>query len=265
MTDPEDALPPGLDEALAGAARAERLIVACDFDGTLSPIVDDHEAAAADPRALEPLAALVSLPHTEVVVISGRARSDLEPRLRSLPPEVALIGSHGAEPPEGSSEPHPEVERYASALDDLVREVPGVRLERKPFSLALHYRGVVASRQASVRSSALERLAATGAAVKEGKKVVEFLAVRADKGGALVRYRDEVARRNGAAQVVTLFVGDDVTDEAAFERLTPPDVSVKVGSGATAAAHALERREEVAALLERLRRLRADATTGRDS
>lgn len=263
MTAPGAAFPSALDDALRGAARAERLVVACDFDGTLSPIVRDHEAAAADPRALESLTALVSLPRTDVVVISGRARSDLAARLGSTSPEVALIGSHGAEPPDGALEPHPDVERYAAALADLARDVPGVSLERKPFSLALHYRNVAESRQASVRASALDRLAATGASVKEGKKVVEFLAMEADKGRALVTHRETLVREGEEGELVTVFVGDDVTDEAAFERLAPPDVTVKVGPGETAATHAVERQEDVAPLLDRLHRLRAEATAAR--
>jgi trehalose-phosphatase len=196
-----------------------------------------------------------------VVVISGRARSDLESRLGPVPADVALIGSHGAEPAEGSVTAHGDVERYAAALDDLVRETPGVRLERKPFSLALHYRNVAESHQEEVRVSAIDRVGAMAAAVKEGKKVVEFLAVQADKGTALTQYRDTLNERDEAGGLVTIFVGDDVTDEAAFERMAAPDVTVKVGPGETAADYAVEAQEDVAGLLQRLFRLRAEAAT----
>lgn len=253
-----------LDAALCRAAQAEQLLVASDFDGTLSPIVADHEAAAADPHALEWLLALASLARTEVVVISGRARSDLAPRLGSAPPEVALIGSHGAELIPGAATAHADVERYAAALADLVRETPGVSLERKPFSLALHYRNVAEVDQERIRGAAFDRVAAIAASVKEGKKVVEFLAVDADKGTALAHHRDALARRDDAGKVVIVFVGDDVTDEAAFRHLSPPDVTIKVGRGETAAAHSLDRQEDVAALLERLHQLRAATTTEGD-
>lgn len=259
---PTGAADAALDPALNRAAEAGRLLVASDFDGTLSPIVADHEAAVADGRALDALVALASLARTDVVVISGRARSDLARRLGSIPPEVALIGSHGAELAEGAATAHADVERYAAALADLVRETPGVSLERKPFSLALHYRNAAAAAQERIRAEAIARVAATAAAVKEGKKVVEFLAVEADKGEALTRYRETLGSPNEAGRPVTVFVGDDVTDEAAFERLTPPDVTIKVGPGDTAAAHAVPDQSEVAPLLERLHRLRAAATTG---
>ncbi len=217
-----------------------------------------------------------------MVVISGRARSDLAARLGSASSEVALIGSHGAEPAAqaadgaetaGTSDDRTdvdraeveptEVDRYAAALADLVRETPGVSLERKPFSLALHYRNVAEGRQEQVRGSAIERVAAMAAAVKEGKKVVEFFVAEADKGTALVHHREMLRRGGGAGAVVCLFVGDDVTDEAAFERLQPPDITVKVGPGDTAAAHTLPRRAGVASLLRRLHRLRVAATEGR--
>ena len=294
-----DVLPDTLVSALVRAAGADRLLVASDFDGTLSAIVADHDAAAADPRALEPLIALASLPRTDVVVISGRARSDLAARLGSASSEVPLIGSHGAEPavetgdgaatatadraatadggegstdaeradaertdPERAAGERTEVERYEAALADLVRETPGVSLERKPFSLALHYRNVAEGRQEQVRVAAIERVASMAAAVQEGKKVVEFFVAEADKGTALERHREALRRDRGTDDVVCLFVGDDVTDEAAFERLEPPDVTVKVGPGETAAAHALSDRAEVASLLRRLHRLRAAATEG---
>lgn len=265
MTSREHPSAGGLDAALGRAAEAERLLVASDFDGTLSPIVADHEAAAADPRALEWLLALVSLPRTEVVVISGRARSDLAPRLGSAPPEVALIGSHGAELVPGAETAHADVERYAGALAEVVRDTPGVSLERKPFSLALHYRNVAEADQERVRATAIDRVAAMAASVKEGKKVIEFLAVEADKGTALEHHRDALARRDDADEVLTVFVGDDVTDEAAFRCLSPPDVTVKVGPGETAATHALPSQADVASLLQRLYGLRAAATSPDDA
>jgi len=266
MTPQDDALPGALDAALGRAAAAERLLVASDFDGTLSPIVADHGAAAADARALEALLALAALPRTDVVVISGRARADLASRLGAAAAEVGLIGSHGAELAEGAAAAHADVERYAEALADLVRGTPGVSLERKPFSLALHYRNVAPTRQPRVRSSAIERVGPLAAAVKEGKMVVEFLAMEADKGTALARHVEALSGSGGeGGGTLTLFVGDDVTDEAAFERLAPPDVTVKVGPGETAAAHTVARQEEVAVLLERLHQLRATATSGEPS
>jgi trehalose-phosphatase len=87
-----------------------------------------------------------------------------------------------------------------------------------------------------------------GVHVKLGKDVVELAVLQADKGTAL----QELRERTGA--VAVLYAGDDVTDEDAFAVLDPArgDVGVKVGSGATAAAHRVGSPEDVTAVLERL-------------
>jgi len=255
----EPRLSTGLDYALRHAAEAERLLVAFDFDGTLSPIVSNYETATPDAQALETLYALASLPRTHAIVISGRAREDLERRLDNCPDDVELIGSHGAEFGTDPTAALPAVEEFAAALEGIAERYPGARLERKPISLAFHYRNVTEGLQEQARTEAIERVGDTAVAVKDGKKVVEFFALQADKGTALQRYR-AAAAANGEGPTVTVYVGDDVTDEAAFEALGPEDVGIRVGDGPSAARHSIEIQEEVAPLLRRLHRLRSEVT-----
>jgi trehalose 6-phosphate phosphatase len=258
----------GLNFALGQAAEADQLLIAFDFDGTLSPIVANYESATADRDALELLFALAALPRTRVAVISGRARADLERRLGSCPPDVLLVGSHGAEhgvmseTDSGSetAEHSGRIERFAELLVPIVQNFPGARLEKKPFSLAFHFRNIGESRQEEARSAAIEMLGQEAVAVKDGKKVVEFFAVNADKGSALARIQEHTAAMAEGRPLTTLFVGDDVTDEAAFEVLTGEDIGVKVGPGPTAARFAVEDQEEVAPMLRRLLQLRSEAT-----
>ena len=69
----------------------------------------------------------------------------------------------------------------------------------------------------------------------------------ADKGAALRRMRTEL----GAAG--TVYLGDDVTDEDAFTRMRrPADLTVKVGTGSTAARYRVDDEPAAAALLQRL-------------
>jgi trehalose 6-phosphate phosphatase len=255
----EPRLSTGLEYALRHAAGAERLLVAFDFDGTLSPIVSNYESATADSEALETLYALASLPRTRVIVISGRAREDLERRLDSCPDDVELIGSHGAEFGADQTETLPAIERFASSLEGITERYPGARLERKPISLAFHFRNVSDGLQEQARAEAIERIGDSAVAIKDGKKVVEFFAVHADKGTALRRFL-EAARADGEGPTVTVYVGDDVTDEAAFEALGSEDVGIRVGDGPSAARHSIEVQEEVAPLLRRLHRLRSEVT-----
>ena len=85
-----------------------------------------------------------------------------------------------------------------------------------------------------------------GATVKDGSAVLELFTRGASKGDAVVRLAAEVA------SVVTVFVGDDVTDEDAFSSLTAADVSIKVGASDSAARHRLRDTDAVAEWLRRL-------------
>lgn len=244
---------PGLDRALEHLARTPVLVVACDFDGTLSPIVSDPASATPDRRALEPLDRLAALPRTYVVVISGRSRDDLRRRLGTARRGIDLIGSHGAESGDGAaSAARGAVTSLEESLGEVVGSFPGAEIEVKPFGVAFHFRRVRDPDQESARRSALERGDPLAHLVKEGKKVVEFLTIPADKGRALERYRIE----RGAT--ATLFVGDDTTDEAAFGVLAAGDVGVKVGPGPTAASHRLAAQENVAAMLASLSHHRSE-------
>jgi len=140
----------GLDDDLKAAvtriSRTPQLLVACDYDGTLAPIVDDPTRAEPLPEAAAAIRELAALPQTTVAVISGRALRDLA-ALSRLPSEVRLVGSHGSEFDVGfAARIAPEAAalrtRLGQAVSAIVREHTGVRLEQKPASIAVHTRGV---------------------------------------------------------------------------------------------------------------------------
>jgi trehalose-phosphatase len=220
----------GLIDRIAAVAQSEVLLVGCDFDGTLAPIVDDPASARAIPESLVSLQRLAQLRQTRVAVVSGRSLADLA-TLTPLPPEVVLVGSHGAEmePRLGDTTP-PEVRDLAHDVSDRLQviadSVVGARLERKPIGAALHYRQVADDLVDGLLGAVLDGPGALpDVVVKHGKKVVELCVVTTDKGTAL---RD-IADRIGAT--ATVFIGDDVTDEDAFAALGPADLGVKVGPG----------------------------------
>jgi trehalose 6-phosphate phosphatase len=238
----------GLRRALAAIARTPRLLVACDYDGTLAPIT-------ADPRSVRPLAeavaalrSLACVPDTTAAVISGRALRELAAMSR-LPAEVHLVGSHGSEFDVGFVHALGERQRalharLVNALRRLVTGAVGVILEVKPASVALHVRqadGAVADRVLAKARSGPCRW--EGIQVTEGDAVLELSVVRTDKGEAL----DVVRHRSGATAAV--FVGDDVSAEEVFVRLSGPDLGIKVGAGATIAAYRIAGPAEVAAVL----------------
>ena len=244
-----------LAERIEELARVPILLVACDFDGTIAPIVSDPEGAKPDREALVALNGLAAMPQTHVAVISGRALSDLADRTREAE-DLHLVGSHGSEfdPGFASALPPQAVElreRLARELGKIADQCPGARLEHKPAAIAFHYRN--AGQQdsaAAIEAVAKGPAAIPGVHVRHGKMVIELSVVETNKGTALSRIR----QRLGAT--ATIFFGDDTTDEDAFALLSGPDVSVKVGEGDTRAAYRVEDTYEAARYLARLSELR---------
>lgn len=238
--------------ALASLSAARILLVACDFDGTLSPIAPRPELARADPRALGALRALAALPRTWCAVVSGRGREELERLLGShAGPPVLLVGSHGAEGPFWGDAPHAEeIERAAvirAELGRIAAEHPGAIAEAKPFGGALHVRGCSDHDQARALEAADRALGSlAGLHRMSGHAVAEYSVRPHDKGGALatLRYRLAASR--------AVFIGDDRTDEDAFALLSGDDLGVRVGPGPTLASMRLDCQERVAPLLEDL-------------
>ncbi|WP_263250596.1 trehalose-phosphatase [Saccharopolyspora rosea] len=243
-----EALPAELRRVIVQLARTPRLLVACDYDGTLAPIVADPTQAKPLPESVHALRSLAALPSTTTAVISGRALRDLA-TLSRLPAEVYLVGSHGSEFDVGFvHELEPEATRLRTSLQVAMQEIvagkPGVTLENKPASVAMHVRQA----EPEVAEGAL-REARTGPAtwdgvqVTEGKAVIELAVVQTDKGNALDALRHQVSA------TAAVFLGDDVTDEKAFARLHGPDLGIKVGDGDTLAAYRIKDTTEVATVL----------------
>lgn len=241
-------LDPGLRRAVAEAARRPRLLVACDYDGTLAPIGPDPRSVLPLPEAVTALRALALLPDTTVAVISGRALRELA-ALSRLPSEVHLIGSHGSEFDVGfvhalDDQAQARHGRLVAALEEIAGPAAGVVLEVKPASVAVHLRqaGEPVARQvlARIRSGPCRW---DGVQVTEGEAVLELSVVRTDKGDAL----EAIRHASGASAAV--FAGDDVSAEEVFARLSGPDVGIKVGAGATLAPHRIAGPAEVAAVL----------------
>lgn len=246
------AIPAELADAIERVCRTGHLLVAMDFDGTLSPIVSRAEDARPLPAAAAAFAALAEQPRTTTALISGRALASLR-AVASPPANSLMIGSHGAELWLGHGAPPLVLDAHATSvlgrvtgiLQEIVDSHAGTVLEKKPAGAVLHTRlaedpiAAAAVAQAHGRLDGLD-----GAYISEGKRVVEVSVVRADKGQGLRQLQDA----SGATAVV--FAGDDVTDEHAFAALGPGDVGVKVGTGETGAQFRIASPEAVPALLE---------------
>jgi trehalose 6-phosphate phosphatase len=242
------ALDAALRRDLAELARKPRLLVACDYDGTLAPITADPFSVQPLPEAVAALRSLASLPETTIAVISGRALRELAVMSR-LPSEIHLVGSHGSEFDIGFLHALDERartlhRRLISTLRRITHGADGVLLEIKPASVAVHVRQA----PAHVAARVLAKVGAgpgswEGVQVTQGDKVLEVSVVRTDKGEALE------ALRHSSGAMAALFLGDDVSAEEVFVKLSGPDLGIKVGTGSTLARHRIDGCPEVAAVL----------------
>ncbi|MEO6116125.1 MAG: trehalose-phosphatase [Pseudolysinimonas sp.] len=252
-------MPQSLSSSLVGSlrelARVRRLLVALDFDGTLAPEVDSPDAARAIPEARDAVLRLLALPNTRVALVSGRALRSLI-AVADLPDTTLLVGSHGIEirlddPSDRVSLDTAELEQVEvlhEVLGEVADAIDQVWLEVKPAGFALH------TRLATEHDSRVAHLVALSEAqaevdsltVRQGKNVVEFSVRSTTKGEAV-----EHLRRYTAADAV-FYAGDDVTDEDAFAALTPDDLGVKSGPGATEAAFRVAGPDEIALVLSTL-------------
>ncbi|GGM15101.1 bifunctional alpha,alpha-trehalose-phosphate synthase (UDP-forming)/trehalose-phosphatase [Nakamurella endophytica] len=257
LAEARDRIGPDALAAVMAISDTERLLVATDFDGTLAPIVDDPATARPLPETVEALRALAAIPGTTVAVVSGRALSDLREMVGDGP-GVELIGSHGAETSEPggrddqlSGVAAQRLAKLRRVLQAITAEYPGIRLEPKPTGVAVHLRGADDA-DASAVTRAIEEDPATwsGVHLLRGKKVLELSVVATDKGRAV----SELAHRHHCTG--TVFIGDDITDENAFNALGPHDLGVKVGGGATSADVRIADPAHVGDLLRVLRHAR---------
>ncbi len=210
------------------ALARDRALVVLDFDGTLAPIVARRDDAAMRPstRALLRVTSLLY----PCAVVSGRSRADLAARVEGVP-LVAVVGNHGAEAgfgPVDRSE-RDTVAAWAAALRGRLAGTPGVEIEDKGLSVAIHHRQAPDRAAARARARAAAE-ALEGARVFLGRAVVNVVPADAPDKGSAVR---EILRRLGVAKA--LYVGDDVADEDAF-RADGIEVAIRIGRTHASAA-----------------------------
>lgn len=240
-------LDPEAHDDLLSFARAT-VLVAFDYDGTLAPIVSDPEKAElrATTRAL--LDQVTKL--YPCAVISGRARSDTLQRLGNVQ-LWAASGNHGAETFGITEDYERRVKDWAAIFRHRLGGLPGVMIEDKGFSISVHYRNATDPEAAL---TAIEDVARglPNARVLGGKMVVNVVPDEAPHKGIAL---DCIRRWSGCDRAI--YVGDDVTDEDAFD--LPPEqvLAIRIGnSGMTKARYHLKSQTEIDRFLVELIKIR---------
>lgn len=202
-----------IDRAIEG-----EILIATDFDGTLTPIVERPEDARLDGRAQRVLSALARGRGTHVAILSGRTLTDVAAKVSAIAP-VWIAGDHGSVVADPENHVHRfDDTRYDARLaalrtraEDLARVFAGATVEVKPRGVALHYRQVPAHKHEAIIEMFRLSCAAYRVHPLLGRMVVEGRCGDGDKGMAL---RYIMSRLPKETSVV--YVGDDATDEPAL-------------------------------------------------
>lgn len=262
---------PDASQALAGAdgLAARRPAVFFDFDGTLSDIVNDPDAARPVAGATEALQRLAE--HCPVAVLSGRDLADVAKRVGV--PGIWYAGSHGFEltAPDGTHHQNdaaaaaiPVLEQAAGQLHDQLGSIAGVVVEHKRFGVAVHYRNAQRDRVGEVAAAVRAAGRRDGLRVTTGREVIELRPdLDWDKGKTLRWVIDHLPE----GSYTPVYLGDDITDEDAFDAVRHSDVQgVPIlvrhnddGDRATAALYALDSPARASEFTDRLARQLQDA------
>ena len=264
-------------DILENLRTAPRLLFLSDFDGTLTPIVEKPELASISEDVRILLRRLADCPRVTVGIVSGRGLNDLKEMVKL--DGLVYAGNHGFEI-EGpglnfvnpiAAQIRPAVRAVARILTLALGSLKGVFVEDKGITLSVHYR-LAEENAAHEVQKIVERAVNISHfyglfRITAGKKVLELRPALAwDKGKAvrlLMKRYGSGGRRSG---LVPIYLGDDLTDEDAFEMISKygRGLSVHVGEPPiqSAADYYLESTSEVATFLDRLVEGRSEQAAG---
>jgi trehalose-phosphatase len=253
------ALPSALEEfsTIQTSIGGRQVAFFLDYDGTLTPIVARPEDAYLTGSMQKVLLRLAS--KHAVAIVSGRDLNDVKKRVGI--DFIYYAGSHGFDisGPGGLKREFPQADaalgllkKAEQEIKDAVRDIEGVHIERKHFSLAVHYRNVDVVKKEEVKKTLETHCQAyKGLKIVYGKEVFDL---RPDidwhKGKALLWLKDRMPLDK---PIFSFYLGDDTTDEDAFRVLEQDGVGIIVGCDAkkTYAKYVLKNTQEVEAFLTR--------------
>lgn len=226
---------------IASQLRAQpKLLLGCDFDGTIAQIVPDPRDAAAVQGSREILSGLAALPGVEVVVISGRALADVQARVGL--PELNYVGNHGLELQgnvlEGMVLPRSapaqlELETALERIRTALSDVEGLYVEDKTLTASIHFRNVPEALYPRINGAVEAALSDLPDLVANHGRMIWEIRPRVgwDKGVALRQMLEHLDLPEEAG----IYIGDDTTDEDAF-RAIPRGLTFHAGRLKTTAA-----------------------------
>jgi trehalose 6-phosphate phosphatase len=212
-----------------------------DFDGTLVPIATDPKVPQLDPDTAEALKLISSQESLATTIISGRAIEDLYGRIRLE--GLIYAGNHGLEifgrnlrfvEPIAWSQ-REQLETICSELDVELQTIDGAFVEYKGLTASVHYRLAAPADVPEIEAAIHAAVTRNGALfrVNRGLKVFEIIPRTDWNKGAAARWINNHVTQ---MPVLSIYLGDDTTDEDAFLALRGA-VTIKVGPPSVTSAH----------------------------
>jgi len=238
-----------------------------DYDGTLTSIVPRPEDAILSEAMKETLRELVKV--FTVAVVTGRDKEDVE-NLVGLD-ELIYAGSHGyiISGPEGLSMEHPDSKKIIPKLDEIEAELKellgkmteGTQLDRKRYAIGIHFRNARPEDEKVVYDVVEQMLEKyPGHKKGEGKKIMEIKPDLDWHKGKAVEWILDALEISEKEDMIPIFIGDDITDEDAFETLKDKGIGILVGGHGqkTHAKYALKNVFQVREFFEKLIKMYKD-------
>jgi len=205
-------------EEIESAVQGKTLFTALDFDGTLAPLNNDPEAVEISAEMKKRVKNLALRCH--VAIMTGRDLDDIRERVGLE--ELFYSGSHGFEIAgpresgvffEAGKEFLPVLNKAEELLPGIIGDIPGVLIQRKRFSISIHYRMVERERIRELIEKAGRAVKSIGGLVaRNDKKALEILpGMTWNKGSALLWILEAAGMTDQDSFAISM--GDDVTDE----------------------------------------------------
>ena len=204
-----------------------------DFDGTLVPIAADPSIPQLDGTTTELLRRLSRKPSCVVSIISGRAIDDLYQRIGL--DGLIYAGNHGLEirgrdiefVDSQAAGLRESLGQLSASLAAKLRSISGAFVEYKGLTASVHFRQVATGDLEHLADAVKHEVAMDSASFRlnAGRKVLEIVPRTSWHKGAAARW---INRHLHLSEHLSIYLGDDATDEDAFRTLTQA-VTVKVG------------------------------------
>ncbi len=224
--------------------KRKRVFLFLDYDGTLSPIIQDPKLAKVPPETKKIICRLSRRNNFLIGIISGRSLKDIRKRVGLK--KIAYAGNHGLELAYGGEKISIELPRgkrkifnqAKARIKKALKNIKGVIFEDKGIIFSVHYRKVAKKNQAKVikifKNTAKPFLKQKLFSVGRGKKVLELKPGFAFNKAAAINFFQKKFKKK--KNDLAIFIGDDITDEDVFRRLKPPDFGVRIGKNKTSRA-----------------------------